>query len=214
MSTTFSVYPQTLEFPTFRQVVAQTTTRLHTFLEQHGITQPLTLDLRLLSKEGYHPQPLDWDAPATWPDDYYAWVSVPPIPGGTDGYFWALDAVDREYWDERLLLHPWPDEARQQWIQACLASGYRWRFRRSAGQSATINLVYGFLAAALAELTGGFLYSGDSAWDYQRFPATSAEFYNWYFEPQQALDADHARWAARCIAAISKELASGNAWPE
>jgi hypothetical protein len=63
-------------------------------------------------------------------------------------------------------------------------------------------------------LTDGFLYSGDRAWDYQRFPASSAEFYTWYFDPHQALAPDHAAWAAQCITTIPQELASGKAWPK
>jgi len=32
-------------------------------------------------------------------------------------------------------------------------------------------LAYGLIAASLAEITGGFVYSDDGAWDYSYFPA-------------------------------------------
>ena len=61
------------------------------------------------------------------------------------------------------------------------------------------------LAAALAELTDGFVFSDDSAWDYERFPAKANEFYEWYFNPQRAFDPDFSEWAKDCLAAISGE---------
>jgi hypothetical protein len=74
------------------------------------------------------------------------------------------------------------------------------------GQPATINVAYGMIAGSLAELTEGFIYSGDSAWDYERFPATAQEFFSWYFRPDKAIKAEYAEWASRCIKWIVEEL--------
>lgn len=208
MSTTINVYPQTLQFPSFREVLVLATTRVDTFLAQHYIRQSFAIELYIKTKEGDINQPLNLDAPAIWSDDCYAWFFVPLIPGGTDGYFWPLDESHRDEWEHLLLRMQGLDEERKKWLQDCLASGYRWNFRRSAGQPAIIHVVYGFIAAAFAELTNGFLYSDDSAWDYQRFPATSAEFYEWYFQPSLALDPKNAAWAEEFIAAIQPELTS------
>ena len=86
------------------------------------------------------------------------------------------------------------------------AHGHHWSFRRSAGQPAIINVAYGMIAGSLAELTEGFIYSGDSAWDHERFPATTQEFFSWYFRPDKAIKAEHAELAARCIKWIVEEL--------
>jgi|SRR5262245_39087394 len=91
-------------------------------------------------------------------------------------------------------------------INECLANGHHWSFRRSAGQPAIINVAYGMIAGSLAELTEGFIYSDDSAWDYERFPATAQEFFSWYFRPDKAIKAEYAEWAARCIKWIVEEL--------
>lgn len=73
------------------------------------------------------------------------------------------------------------------------------------GQPAIINFSYGILAAALAELTDGLVFSDDSAWDYERFPATSHEVYDWYFRPEAAIDQGRAEWARRCLDSIAAE---------
>jgi len=43
-------------------------------------------------------------------------------------------------------------------------------------------LAYGLIAASLAEITGGFVYSDDGAWDYSYFPALPEDFFRWYFK--------------------------------
>jgi len=37
------------------------------------------------------------------------------------------------------------------------------------------------LAATLAKLTKGVVYSDDGAWDYKKFPADPDDFMQWYF---------------------------------
>lgn len=81
-----------------------------------------------------------------------------------------------------------------------------WSFRRSIGQPGIIVLSYGLISASVAELTNGILWSDDGAWDYERFPAESKDFFDWYFRPDKALDADKADWAKRCIDGIREEL--------
>src|SRR5436305_9106063 len=117
MSTTFSVYPQRVGIPTFRQVLELATTRTEGFLRRHHITQPFSLELQLLTKKGDEPQPLDLDAPAMWPDEWYAWFSVPPVPGGTDGYFWPSD---EDYREELREVVQGADQARKMWVEACI----------------------------------------------------------------------------------------------
>ena len=74
------------------------------------------------------------------------------------------------------------------------------------GQTAIVNVGYGLIAASLAEITEGFIYSDDQAWDYARFPATAIDFFSWYFHPELALDRNRKDWATRCIKDIPKDL--------
>lgn len=70
---------------------------------------------------------------------------------------------------------------------------------------AIISFAYGIIAASLAELTDGIIYSEDSAWDYDRFPAVAADFYEWYFDPELTPDPDRAEWARGCFVAIASD---------
>jgi len=205
MSTTFQVYPQTSYIPSFKEVVAVSQQKLNGFLDDYNIKAhpPITVQLRTMEPDTILSLP--WEQPAIWSQDCYAWFIVSPVNGGTDAYFCDLDSEDREDWNE------WCQEdeqiaKRQGLVRACLTQGYYWSFRRSMGQSGLINLTYGLIAASFAELTDGFIYSLDGAWDYKRFPATAQELYSWYFRPEQAVDIDRKNWTERCLAAIAKEL--------
>ncbi len=147
---------------------------------------------------------MDALSPVTWGAAEYLWLSVDGVLGGTDVTCEQISGDDLEYWEDVLSEHP-PAIALRDDVRQCLASGVYWSFRRSAGQPAIINFAYGILAAALAELTEGFVYSDDAAWDYERFPAKPGEFYEWYFDPEQAIDPDFAKWARDCMAAIAND---------
>lgn len=53
-----------------------------------------------------------------------------------------------------------------------------WQFRRSALQSAVINISYGLISASVAELTGGFLWTDDGAWINKKFRVNLLNFIN------------------------------------
>lgn len=72
-------------------------------------------------------------------------------------------------------------------IRTSMEIGYYWSFRRSAGQPGIINLSYGLIAASLAKITDGFIYTDDGAWDYNCFPASADDFLSWYFKPEFAV---------------------------
>ena len=82
-----------------------------------------------------------------------------------------------------------------------------WNFRRSAGQPGIIALSYGLISASIAKLTNGILWSDDGAWDNQKFPANSSDFFDWYFRLDSATMTNDAEWAKECIESIKEELA-------
>lgn len=61
------------------------------------------------------------------------------------------------------------------------------------------------IAAAVADLTDGMLFSDDGGWEYERFPATATEFRSWYFVSEHALDDDQRRWTERCIEVLKEQ---------
>jgi hypothetical protein len=208
MSTTFEVYPRTSFLPSFTDIIQVAQRELHGFFHDFGISYRPTITVEIGGKEANGLETVVLKAPAIWPNDAYAWFQIPPVLGGTDGYFWQFDDIMRELWQE-LLQGEDNVRQRQALVKPCLAQEHYWSFRRSAGQSATVNVMYGFVASAFAELTEGFIFSDDNAWEYTRFPATAAEFNSWYFRPALALEPTKKAWAERCIAAIPGELAAG-----
>jgi hypothetical protein len=203
MSTTLEVYPKLSKIPSFRELLDLSSVRLGEYLSDQGISAHPIINVDLCGDQS---SPSDLDSPAMWSDVEYAWFYVKPAPGGTDAYFESNEeSGGYEYMDGEIETHI-PAAERKTLIYECLSNGYHWRFRRSAGQPAIINVAYGIIAASLAELTEGFIYSIDSAWDYDRFPATAQEFFSCYLRPDKAISAGHAEWAARCIEHLAEEM--------
>lgn len=204
MSTTIEVLPGSAVLPTCAALLDLTWRRLEERLGSRA--QRLHLIGELLDGEGKADRRrLAPDFRLRWEEDFYAWFSVRGVPGGTDAYFDLLDDEDRSYWLEVVSGR---NAALAERIRRGVEIGHRWWFRRSAGQRGTTNLVYGYLAAALAELTDGVVFSDDSAWDYERFPALPTDFYTWYFDPQMAIDPEYGEWAARCLAGMEEDLST------
>lgn len=205
MSKSFDVYPGLLDTPTFESFRLRGEERIQQELGKRGIVaKNLHLTFRLLENESNLELPLDRDAPCLWAVEEYLWISVAGAMGGTDVTCHVVDDFEREYWSSEIA-----QNARAKLLEAkigaCLSNNRYWSFRRSAGQPAIINFAYGILAAVLAELTDGIVFSGDSAWDYEQFPALSNEVYTWYFNPTLAIDPNFRNWAEECLKRIASD---------
>lgn len=132
-------------------------------------------------------------------DEEYAWFYVEPSEGGgTDAYYHNVEPLILDIWDD------YGDEGNLYLeVKKSLSIGYYWSFRRSAGQPAIINMAYGVIASALAELTEGYLFSDDGAWD--GGPIRSNEFDSQYFDPRKAKSFGDALWYERCLDVIVRE---------
>jgi hypothetical protein len=205
MSTIFQVFPTKPAIPSFRSLIQQTEPALAEFVERRaGLRVTPRITLSLLEKETNRSLPLDLDAPARWSETTYAWFSIAGLAGGTDAYFLEFDKLDRWIWLEECERHQYAAWKGQ--ILSALAIGHSWQFRRSAGQPASICVAYAVIAAQLATACGGFIDSGDSAWDYTLLPAWPSAFLEKYFDPTATKSQDMAGWARRCIAALHSEL--------
>ena len=166
----------------------------------HGID----LNFQLRTSKTNAAIPLDPSAPCIWDSEQHLWISVGGASGGTDVYCCDVDDFDLEFWSSEFSINARANQHKET-INACLSNGRYWNFRRSMGQPAIISFAYGILAGLLAELTEGVVVSDDSAWDYARFPATSHEVYEWYFNPAMALDRKYGDWAKECLALIASD---------
>jgi hypothetical protein len=202
LSTIIKVYPRNTSAPAFRELLDLGAVRLHEQLAARGIDARPQIDVHLIDCVTDELLPLDLTSPAIWSPSEYAWFFVPGTGGGTDVSYDSLCSEELKIWAELIDEHA-PAGARQDEINACQSNGVCWSFRRSAGQPALINFTYGILAATLAELTNGFIFSDDGAWDYTRFPATPQEFFECYFRPERAIDPCFASWSRTCLDAIA-----------
>ena len=203
MSTSFEVYPKTSFIPSFQDILDLSTIKLQKFLDDFKINYKPQISVRLNSVKSHDAKPLNLQAVAKWDDSTYAWFHVPPLVGATDVYFEKISSLDRDFWSDIINQNSQAIK-KKELIQACLSNGYYWTFIRGGGQPAIIHLAYGIIAASLAYLTKGFIYS-DDAWDYKRFPATASEFFSWYFRPELAIDTRHKEWATECIKLIPEQ---------
>jgi hypothetical protein len=205
MSTTFEVLPGKDYIPTFDELIELSSAYINAYLKSIGINEEVDLLVNLHKKdESYFNNEVLYDN-AKWEDDSYAWFHIDGVAGGTDAYFWPFDEFDRDIWKEEIQLNPQISKYANE-INICLNIGHRWSFRRSAGQPGIIVLSYGLIAAALAELTHGLIYSDDGAWDYSLFPASINDFLGWYFRPEITTHTESKQWAESCIKRIREEL--------
>ena len=206
MSTTFEVYPGIKQIPTFQEIIDLSTKRLHKRLKEvHIYIKPdITVHFHFTDPEKSNP--VDMMASSSWENIAYAFFSVGNIPGGTDTYFRTVEQLDWDCWGDHIAQEHSQLEKRAPTIRSCLENGHYWYFRRSSGQPSIINLTYGLMAASLAELTNGYIYSADSAWDYERFPATYKEFDAFYFRPEKTLSKGTKSWSKECLGHLPDEF--------
>lgn len=203
MSTTFEVHPGSEFIPSFRQVCDLASRNCRLFFAEVGLDCHVPFEVQVRTATGGRVA-FSLDDPTSWADDEYGLFYVPGVDGCTDVTFWRTYAV----WEDGLaeefmakgLGDPW-----QAALRKAVQVGHFWSFRRSAGQPAVINVAYGMLAAAVAELTDGFIQTTD-AWDYDCFPARPDDFRRWYFRPQHTKDVEDKQWVAGQLARLRGEL--------
>lgn len=180
MSTTFEVYPGNKYIPPFSELLCNTEKEVNNYLKSISVNKNIKLNVKLRSIKDNIDKSFKLTDKIIWDDSTYAWFYVCDISGGTDAYFYQHNNLDIEFIREELATNP-NFKKYEKILNNNIKLGYKWYFRRSAGQPAIITLCYGFLAATLAKLTNGIVYSDDGAWDYKKFPANPDEFMQWYF---------------------------------
>jgi len=197
MSTTFDAYPLNDVIPTYGAILSLATKRIEAYLNEMEVRTSFELcfDVR---DSSHRSLVIPSTAGFNYQGEGYSWFYWKGINGGTDAYFLDIEDLDRECWQEEISLEPRLQNFAAR-VQKSLALGHYWSFRRSAGQSAHINLAYGFLAAAVAELTDGFIHSSDCAWDSERLPCTPEDFYVHWFRPEHGLTLNTRKWHQGCL---------------
>lgn len=205
MSTIFQVLPGTSVIPTYARVLELANLNINNFLSRIDVQKNVNVNVNLQNIKTHECKTLSTDNMMINDEKHYAWFYIDNIPGGTDCYYYNNIPLDREIWEDELRtnIHA---QNNQDIIKNSLNLGYRWLFRRSAGQPGIIALSYGMLAASLAKLTNGIIYTDDGAWDYSMFPTTANGFLQWYFQPELTANEDYRKFAQDCINLLRVEL--------
>lgn len=204
MSTTFDVIPVSRVKITFGEVLKLSQKHVNQFLDDFEIEEHFDLQAELIGDSARRDARLDEDF--VWSQNACAWITVQNISGGTDVYCRAIkdenDPDDPWWYLDVLRGAPNYSAALEEHLLAAREHNVCWTFRRSAGQPAIINVAYGLIAASLAELTDGLVYSDDNAWDYEVFPASGPEFRDLYFRPEATSKPERSDWVERCLASL------------
>jgi hypothetical protein len=206
MNTTINVYPRLVEVPTFEQILTLSTAKLREFLTDYGIVfvgskgwkVVPTVEVGLCYGQYDEPVPFDPRLPAVWDDSNgtYAWFAVAAFCGRNraatfDGFTGRKRKVDESelgFWDEQISTNERAAPKREL-IESCLKNRYYWQFEKAKHTGGVVGLAYGLVAGAVAQLTEGFIFSKDGAWEADRFPATAEELFSWYFRPELTAEA-------------------------
>lgn len=194
--------------PDFTELLELSNLKLKEFLTNIGVFDDVKIIAQLHKKDESILDSVSANS-FYWDNDFYAWFFINGIPGGTDAYFWSIDDSYKEFLSEELMINTNMQKHNDR-IAKSIGVGYRWNFRRSAGQPGIIVLSYGLIAASLCMLTDGLIYSDDGAWDYSLFPTTADDFFNWYFKPELSKKYDDKKRAEKCILLIHKEIENRN----
>ncbi len=184
--------------------------KINLFLANWGIHQSVHLRAEIIT--GSKRVVAKPDAQFEWSDcDTYLWLSVEGVAGGTDSYCGTIsndynDGLGEWWYFDMLRRAPNFRPEHEAILRKAKALDRKWSFRRSAGQPAIINLGYGFIAGALAELTDGLVFSSDNAWDYQRLPISGADFLAAYFNLRAATTPEERAWVGQNINILRSEI--------
>jgi hypothetical protein len=205
MSANFYVYPSIEYIPNYRELLVLGNENINKFLNQLGGLREVILDVELHNTKDHSKINFSIDDKLIINEEYYAWFWIKGVQGGTDFYFYKTNDLDKVSWQEEYKSNKKAQQLKKK-IDRGLEIGHHWSFRKSAGQPGIIRLSYGLLAASLAKVTDGIIFSDDGAWEYSCFPALADDFFEWYFKPQFATENDDKLLTQECIKLIYKEL--------
>ncbi|MGI5864506.1 MAG: hypothetical protein ACOX6T_20985 [Myxococcales bacterium] len=207
MGFTFQVFPTSEEQPALSRVEQRATELLRLALVQFPLERMVVLPPELLERarqslaRNAERARIQFDASAVLGE---AAAIFRVSPGGglgevrrvpTVGWIWYEPELSRLR--ERGLDERWPHS---------LALGYRCEVSRLLGEPALSAIAHGFVAAALAEQTSGFLFSPDGAWDSALLPCSGEEFLQSFMRPERSSAERFRRYAEDKLRALPEEL--------
>ena len=209
MSATFGIIPTKLGPDlTFGNVVTLAEKTIGEFLLSYQLEIKIKISVEVRDNDEKYVHQVGVDDRFFWKDTEHAFFTVDKAKGGTDAYCDKISDT-LEYWDtyveEKCGNLVTPAQVAQ-----IKKDNVKWYFRRSAGQSALINIVYGHLAAAVAQLSDGVMHS-ESGWDPAIFPAKAADFLKVYFRPEKTEHEASRKWSEKSLNNLRESVAGRKA---
>lgn len=196
MSTTFDVYPVSAHLPTWAEVLEAGRDCARPWFAEKGLGEPPQLQLQ------WHNEPTvpDLCTPIDQHEKAHA-VSIHAHDGACSFWGGLLDDDDIAFWEEAFIDEGF-SSAQVDRMRAALLQRRYWTFQRSGVAPAAIHVMYGFLAAGLAQLTQGYVLS----WDVRGpWPVNSAEMCARHFRTTYEQDPQEACWEEECVLSLHLE---------
>jgi hypothetical protein len=209
MSTSFGVIPTKIdERLTFANVVNIAEQSINDFLRSYKLNPVVKLSVNVHDNDEKYTTNINPAEKFIWKDSEHAWFTMDKAKGGTEAYCNRLSET-LDFWPSYIedVCH---DLVSAKEIELIKKYDIKWYFKRSAGQSALVNVAYGHLAAALAKVTDGIIYS-ESAWDPQLFPMKYDNFTSIYFRPEMTDHEPSRKWAEKCLNNMRDSVAAKKA---
>lgn len=173
MSKTYEVYPTTSYIPSKEEIGKLAEKYLNTFLEKENIKEEYKQKLKVtnstlrFSDKNY----VNRENICMVDTEYDAYNLNIKEGNAIFVFFHKFTQLDIEVLEETLVNTNYENE-----FEKIVNLSYTWTVKRTAWQPVLSNILYGFIAIAIAELTDGIIYSGDGAWNIEIFPIKAKEF--------------------------------------
>ncbi len=204
MSTTFSVFPSLEKPPKVGAFLTLCEQAFYKMCQEVGIHERPKLTLVRIKKNESERIPFLPSDRMEWSSHVYAWLEIEGIQGGTNIYYRENESIDIDWW--RDAISDRPKNIKAHILEDCLKPGFHWTFRRSAGQSGAVNILYGLAAGCLAEMSSGAVHSDNGAWVISRLPILGAQLIDEFMRPWAINDVEFSDWANRCILHLKNDL--------
>ncbi|MBL0309410.1 MAG: hypothetical protein IPP77_06990 [Bacteroidetes bacterium] len=198
MSTSFGILPIKMDkHLTFGNVVEAAEKTMNDFLQSYEITTKVTFSIELRDNDENYENKVSPDDKFIWKDTEHAWFTIDQVKtGGIEAYCNQLSET-LDYWPEYV------EEKCGELIDEKLAEtikkyNIKYYVNRSPGQTPLIQIGYGHIAAAIAKMSEGIIYSVNG-WDPSMMPTDADKFAGFYFRPEKTEHEPSRIWSEKCL---------------
>lgn len=184
MSMSFEIFPTKKRKPDCDEIIKYSVELFSEFLKRKEIAQGIDITTREVTADNtVHTNPNS----LVLKEDSHTVFNLNE-EGEVYVFYHELSDLDKDFWKEEVQENKNAQSMKEK-IDTNLEIGYFWSVKRTMGQPAIVSLYYGYLAIAIAILTGGIIYSDDGAWDYSRLPIEGNVFKTEYLNNENISDA-------------------------